>query len=215
METLINKLKADLRGAKEEMINRRVYLRLSHETFLEAFILIANTQMTKRNNRGEFIIDDENKELINQLYYYLTGRLEFKGDLGKGVFLTGNVGTGKTLIINTIIQIIQELTNKRITVFHAKEVHSRVSKQDDEKYYHKRPLFVDDIGKEPNVVNSFGTKTSPIADLFAARYDLGAWTFATSNHTKPDLIKLYGESTVDRFREMFNVIPLTGDSRRK
>lgn len=215
MVNLINNLKLDLKAAKEEMKCRRVYLSIEPETFKEAFKLIANTQMIKRNNQDVFKVDENNKELINQIYFYAIGSDKFKGDLRKGILLNGNVGTGKTIIINTLIEIIQRLTNKIITVFHAKEIHYKVSKQDDEAYYHKRPLFVDDIGKEPSVVNSFGTKTNPIADLFAARYDCGAWTFATTNHTKPDLIDYYGDSTVDRFREMFNVIALIGESRRK
>lgn len=215
MDTIINRLKQELSKAKADMQSRRFYLGVAPEYFREMFLIIANTQMTKRNNEGEFIIDDGNKAIVNALYHYSVGSNSFKGDLKKGILLSGNVGTGKTLIINTFLDIIESLSNKIITRFHAKELHLRTSKQDDETYYHKRPLFVDDIGKEPNTVNSYGTKTNPIADLFAARYDLGAWTFATTNHTKEDLTTFYGESTVDRFKEMFNVIALVGDSRRK
>jgi len=76
----------------------------------------------------------------------------------------------------------------------------------------KRPLFIDDLGKESLEANNFGTKIQPIADLISLRYDLGSMTFVTTNYKMETLTKFYGITTTDRFKEMFNIMELGGES---
>lgn len=49
----------------------------------------------------DFKIDESNKNLMNQLFLYAEGRSE-KLDVNKGLLLRGNIGTGKS----TIMQIL-------------------------------------------------------------------------------------------------------------
>jgi len=58
-----------------------------------------------------------------------------------------------------------------------------------------------------------------MSDLLLERYSvftiLGKITHITTNLAPNSLKERYGELIADRFREMFNVITLLGDSRRK
>ena len=66
-----------------------------------------------------------------------------------------------------------------------------------------------------NEINDFGNKIQPIADLISFRYDNGALTHATCNYKIDTLTEFYGLTTTDRFKEMFNIIELKGESFRK
>ena len=83
------------------------------------------------------------------------------------------------------------------------------------EYYKLKPMFIDDIGKETKEVRDYGTIVNPVPDLFSVRYDFGAWTLATCNYKPKELTEFYGETIVDRFKEMFNYLVLTGKSRRQ
>ncbi len=210
----IENLEQQLKKEKEKANSRRVFIRIDADLFRRIFVLNTNIELAKRNRDTEFVIDEMNKEVINQLYWYAVGGEKFNGDLKKGIMLVGNLGTGKTLIMSAFLNTVEYASNKIITRFHAKEVVSKLKEQEPD-YYKTRPLFIDDIGKEPNIINDYGTKLAPISDLFALRYDFGAWTFITTNHGGEELLEKYGGSTVDRFKEMFNIIKLNGNSRRK
>lgn len=213
--SLIENLKQNLIAERDRAKKRRVFIKADVEIFKQLFLLNANIELAKRNRRIDFVIDEENKEVINQLYFYSIGSEKFTGDLYKGIMLVGNLGTGKTLIMSAFLNIIESGSNKIITRFHSKEVPLKLKeKESDPDFYKTRPIFIDDVGKEPSMINNYGTKTSPISDLFALRYDFGSWTFTTTNHTGKELLEKYGGSTVDRFKEMFNIINLTGNSRR-
>lgn len=78
------------------------------------------------------------------------------------------------------------------------------------------PLAIDDLGREPKQIMDFGNTRAPMVELLYERYDKGSWTHATSNFAFDTLSSdaFYGPMLGDRFRTMFNVINLPGDSRR-
>lgn len=88
----------------------------------------------------------------------------------------------------------------------------------------KRPLFIDELGREQLEMNAFGNKMRPIADLMALRYNNGARTFFTSNfkietlskgrNDKGELVG-YGKYIGERIQEMTNIIEMPGESRRE
>ena len=168
-----------------------------------------------------FVVDDENKEIINQLYLYLTQSDEFEGDLRKGILIIGALGCGKTVLMRAFICVFEAtvtdstetsnyFTRVNITPISSRDI--RKHPNDGSGYLHKRPLYVDDIGKEPTTVNTFGTVTKPFEDLVEIRYRREALTFGTSNLTLDDMP--YNPHTIDRMRQMFNIIVLPGKSRR-
>lgn len=207
-------LQHEIDNKQIELDKRKPRIVITPPQFKELFLKIATLIIAKRGISKEFVIDNENKKIINQLYFYITKNKEFKGDLSKGILIIGNLGTGKTLIIKTVIEIISLLLNIKFKEFHAIAL-LKYLQEDGEKELLKRPLFIDDLGKETKSVNNYGTISNPISDLFALRYEFGGWTFATSNFTLNKGLKShYGETITDRFKEIFNIITLSGESRR-
>ena len=210
---VLSDLNSEITTAKNETKNRRAFLEISSEQFRQLFILNMNLIFSKKGHEKNYMFDENNSEIISQIYFYLVGSKQFKGDLNKGIMLSGSIGAGKTMIINGIINIIEALSTKRFIRTHAKRL-TTVIKENSPDFLDKRPLFVDDIGKEEKTVNDFGTKINPVPDLFSIRYDNSAWTFTTCNYQDDTLAEMYGETIVDRFSEMFNVMILKGYSRR-
>jgi DNA replication protein DnaC len=207
-------LREKINAANKEAAKRRAFISISASDFKEIFLLQMDFILSEKGLGNKYVLDKDNSSVINQIYLYLVGSDEFSGNINKGLLLMGSIGTGKTMIINAIISIIEELTVKRFTKVHAKALFSLMKNKDD-GYFDKRPVFIDDIGKEIQEVNDYGTKTNPVPELFAIRYDYNSWTFATCNYNEKELTELYGETIVDRFKELFNVLILEGDSRRK
>ena len=84
------------------------------------------------------------------------------------------------------------------------------------EFYEKKTIFIDDLAKETALVNDFGTKETPMSDMFALRYSSNALTFATSNFKIEQTIKNnYSEYISERFYDMFNILELNGKSFRK
>ena len=88
----------------------------------------------------------------------------------------------------------------------------------------RRPLFIDELGREQLEINDFGNRIRPINDLMAARYETGARTFFTSNFRLETLSKGrsengeivgYGKYIGERIQEATNIVNLPGDSRRE
>ena len=177
------------------------------EQFKDTFLTAAKAKMFG----APFMVDSDNKDVINQLYYYLVGHPEFKGDPRKGVLLLGTIGCGKTVIMESFIEVFNETAGKIITNIHSKDI-SRIITDNDVGYLNKRPLFVDDIGKEQEAIKHYGTVIKPLEDVISERYKKFALTFGTSNYKLEDLP--YSTHTVDRMKQMFNIMVLTGKSRR-
>jgi DNA replication protein DnaC len=174
----------------------------------------AENILAKRGRIIDFSIDKDNEQVIEYLNLYLGYDNSFPGDLSKGIMIIGSIGCGKTLIMLAFFNIIERFTIKRITKAHSKGL-ARMFHENGMSYYEKKPLFIDDIGKETKEVKDFGTIINPIPDLISLRYDFGAWTFATCNYKTSELNDFYGTMITDRFKEIFNILTLEGNSRRK
>lgn len=218
---LIKKAQLSLNDAKK---SKRPFFKCTPADFSSLFLLAANTELAKRNFKTEFLIDDGNKEIINQLYFYFIGSEKFKGDLQKGIFLGGTLGVGKTLIMRAFCSVWNSFRQTIITRYTSRECAELIIKNipafakegDFPKIDHfKAPIYIDDIGKEPLKVIEWGTEICPMNELLCKRYDAFSLTFATGNYNLNTLSEHYNETTADRMKEMFNIIPLKGSSRRK
>ena len=214
IEGIIEKNETLLQEEINRIDVRRRYLSLSADEYKKLMNLKAKQISAKRNIIAEFIVDDNNKEVLNQLYYYLTKSSKFKGDFKKGIILTGNIGTGKTLILRAYCEMIEDSTNFVINFMKAKDLSAKILEVGVE-HCASRIILIDDIGKEEAIINDFGTKTTPIKDLLDARYEIGSWTFATANYKLETFEEKYGKMIYDRMKEMFNILELKGKSRRK
>jgi len=221
IKELIEKAKLEFAATQK---SKRIFFDCSPIDFKELFLLKANIELSKRNYSLEFLVDDSNKSVINQLYYYFVGSEKFEGDLQKGIFLGGTLGTGKTLIMKSFCETWNSFQKTIITQYTSREAAEliiknipRFGKHEDfpQIDYLKAPIYIDDIGKEPLKVIEYGTEICPMNDLLSKRYDKYALTFITGNYNLDTLADTYNKTIADRMKEMFNIIILKGDSRRK
>ena len=126
----------------------------------------------------------------------------------------GGVGTGKTIIIEIIKEMVQA-SRKMIEIYDAKEI-NMMYKDDEQILKLQRGIIcIDDLGTEESNIKDFGTNISPMFDLLTARYRKNRFTLITSNLDHKEMKEKYDLRFLDRCNEMFNIIPFTGKSRRK
>ena len=83
------------------------------------------------------------------------------------------------------------------------------------EFFRKRPLYIDDLGKEQPEAKIFGTIYHPVEDIVSLRDLQNSITFATGNYEMKTYEKYYSKHIVDRMQSLFNIHILKGGSRRK
>jgi DNA replication protein DnaC len=194
--------------------NNRSFLRISAQEWGELFLQAAEYIMHVERNEPvdrHFNIDVNNKELINQMYYYTIGSDKFRGNLSKGLYLYGAIGTGKTIILKATCAILDARTLKNIVFMSAKKFEKLVMERGQEAImeFEKKPLFLDDIVKELKEVLHYKQPHAPFIDLYSLRYDTGAWTFLTSNYKEETVEEYYGKMIFSRMQASLNFIHVT------
>lgn len=193
---------------------KRIFIPLSTADFKHEWMLIAAEEMHDNFNNTKYIINDQNRDVINQIYWYITGSNLFKGNLNKGILMLGHYGTGKTTIMKIMARIIHKKSPKSLHFTSCVNLADEVKTRGIE-FFRTRPLILDELGREPEVVKDYGTEKKLIPEIISMRYNERSWTFATSNLDVEALGELYGGYIKDRLTEMFNVIVLNGKSFRK
>ena len=82
---------------------------ITPEKFREGFFEFASMNHYFKDKNQSYIVDESNQLVINQLYLYLIGSDEFRGNLYKGIILIGKIGCGKTLLMDIFVNIIEKL----------------------------------------------------------------------------------------------------------
>jgi len=218
----INSLQARFSDERKKHEVLRFAFPFEYEQYLQLLIQSANIVLEKRREKTTFVIDKHNEQVIKQLYLYLRLDERFDGDLQKGIMLMGKYGCGKTIILESIVEmyntIIRELHFQRPLLKFIRSIDLlETLKEKPIKSFSLLPLVIDEFGREPKQIMDFGNLRSPVIELLCERYDTGAWTHGTTNFTLDTLYaeNQYGRMTGDRLKSMFNFIELKGDSRRK
>lgn len=184
-----------------------------------------------------FVIDQDNSQLVEKLSWYFTNDEQFEEagfSLSKGIFIMGNVGRGKTYLM----QFFQKNKKRCYSVKSCNSISDEFllySKGDEntiehnystpiEKPLHDPAVFFqkyigycfDDLGTE-ELKNNFGNKKNVMADIIMEIYKKKDYEkfHITTNLDKEELEKMYGTRVTSRLREMFNVFVLNGKDRRK
>ncbi len=202
--------------SEKKSIRKLNTYRISYTDFCNLLELEANEVLIDRGDEKKFVVDLENKKFIENLYLYLTGNEDCEWKLNRGILVIGNYGSGKTILMLAFVGVNNFLAHnyrgKLIETIKYKEIET----DKDLIKETKKPLFIDDFGKETKTVNDYGTKKNPVYELISARYEDGGVTFGTSNFDEKDLEDMYGEYLFERIKSMFNIIRLiTKKSRRK
>lgn len=189
----------------------------------------------------KFIIDNENTMIYELLCYYFSNDKQFLSlaenlgipnpSLEKGILLAGNFGVGKTWLMKLFAK------NQRQVFFirNAKDIADGFGANGEEalnEYLNKiknavndtavffQPysgLCIDDIGTE-DIKTHYGNKRNVIGDLIEKRYsrnNTGIYLHATTNLDADQITSFYGGRVASRIREIFNLIEMNGNDRRK
>ncbi len=178
-----------------------------------------------RERRGETDNDADLNDRIAKVAKWLSlpyGR--------PGLLLYGNVGTGKTTMLNAVCRLVNyavrpdttELTmwdapRNAIDIVRAKDIVEAYQndRQTFNKYCKLQMLAIDEFGVEAIDVKSFGNSNEPIIDLLSTRYDRQRVTLISSNLDLDEIRNRYGLRLQDRFVEMFSMIGFNGKSYRR
>lgn len=183
-------------------------------------------------DRRELVINANKLKVYRMISQYIALDRDFEKenpgfDLNKGLFIYGKIGTGKSILFNSL-----ELIFKKMDFFYHKFERISCKKivlQVDEVQklsainpYLKRQWMFDDLGHEKNMLKLWGNNVNVMEEIMTERYnqfiDHGTKTHVTSNLAiaDPDEITLmYGDRVRDRFNQMFNFIYMGGESLRK
>jgi DNA replication protein DnaC len=208
---------------KEKMENKSV---ISEKQLRKLFSIEATEYYNKSNKN--FAVDDKNKKYLNLLCKYFSKSTAFEkengGDLNKGLFVTGETGSGKTSSFKIIQNISLKYKCKQLW-FPMRETDNVVLQFNLEKHkddivvkYSKGLMLFDDLGAENHASNVYVYgKEDIFIRILEARYrgfiNKGTKTHITTNLTLNDIKTRYGTRVEDRFIEMFNVLKLNGKRR--
>jgi DNA replication protein DnaC len=171
------------------------------------FFQIPNANEVLKNAMTYFL-SFENKKFIWLPEYNLVGNW-LENNKGKGLFLYGSIGTGKTFITRYVIPAIL-LKYKKLVVssFDMTEVNA-----DPEKVLSKKIIALDDIGTEDASVK-FGEKRMVIPEILDEAEKYGKLLLITSNLGSKELVSKYGSRIFDRLIETTIGIEFKGNSFR-
>ena len=195
---------------------------LSPEVFIGCFRNNIEKILNKRGVGGSLVIDQYNQHTLHNMYYYAVGSPLCEWDINKGLFLGGKVGAGKTLLMSAFLKILEDISGYVIEMIPARQLAQKLIDNGPE-YYMKRPLFIDELGRENLEENYYGRTIRPFEELMSYRYEYGSRLFVTSNFTPERLGQGfdengkrigYGSYILDRMKETMSFDVLPGSSRR-
>lgn len=148
-------------------------------------------------------------------------------DYSKGLFLYGPVGTGKSTFMRGVQQYMNSLKRRdmpkdyRIGFYwkSAGELANYYVSGGQERllqWCDDCNLLIDELGREPCPARHYGNELNVAQFLLQLRYDYRKdnITHITSNIMPQDIMSVYGDYISDRIKEMFNIIPWFGQSKR-
>ncbi len=128
---------------------------------------------------------------------------------GQGLFLYGNCGRGKSLMIRYVLPaIFLKCFNKVVNVFDAQEMNCEL-----DKVLSKRLVSLDDIGTEC-VLNQYGNRRTAFAEVMDAAEKDGKLVLISTNLQECDLRQQYGDRVLERVRACTKRVMFSGDSVR-
>ena len=163
-----------------------------------------------------FVIDDENRWVLQNLVAYLIGdEANCAFSLHKGIYLYGPVGVGKTLVFQAMKLFCQAVPLPTFTVVSTRQIVEELEKaksfQGMERYQSGVVCF-DDLGEEPTSTKIYQREEIVMAAILAQRYEAylakGQQTHITSNLLPSEIESHYGSRIADRCRQLFNFVPM-------
>lgn len=147
------------------------------------------------------------------------------GNHGKGLFMLGMTGTGKTAIARAIRALFADghgmwFYNERNAYYAERKMFQWYQSTDLRNYevldtaLSYRFVIVDDLGMEQETAISYGQRRNPIIELIDNAERRNGLLILTSNLTSEEFLAKYGERTVDRLNRLCKTILFKGNSFR-
>jgi DNA replication protein DnaC len=202
-------------------------------------------QVQSGNQRAEFQMIEFQKQAIKAMLLYFTDNPKFEEldtaefntvgipfSLNKGLWLWGNPGVGKTLLMQmfrinkrlcfdvvqcpkfayTYVKFGDEVINPY------KKVVPAEAPAYDNFFQKQKGICYNDLGTEPLSSKHYGNAINVMEQIFLETYEnkVPWWhRHVTTNLTFQQVEECYGVRVKDRIRQCFNIIDLKGNSLRK
>ncbi|MDQ5930799.1 MAG: hypothetical protein QG594_2588 [Bacteroidota bacterium] len=191
-------------------------------------------QLGKKIYGEKFSISDKDKKEVRDAYQttYQIFLKTFSDKFSKGVFVIGNVGTGKSAMMK-VLQMLVKDTERRfkwVNAYELKDLSETQTSSEIKALYGanlKCDLYIDDIGFSADV-KRYGNTINIISEILMERYDLyissGYKTHISTNiptqlkdnpNKVPTIELIYGLRILDRIKEMCDLVVFKGNSLRK
>jgi DNA replication protein DnaC len=171
------------------------------------------------DNKVNFQIDDAKQKIV---YYGLEFVPDFdwiaeydgvvdwlSNNEGKGLFMYGDCGRGKTILAKYIIPaILLTCENKVLSYFDIQECKTRL-----EEIKTKKLISLDDVGTE-EVLMIYGNKIEPFSEIMDTVEKNNKLIVITSNLSYEQLLNRYGVRVIDRIKATTKRILFKGASLR-
>lgn len=199
---------------------------ISEDEFLQLFNAIYKYQ-----NNVNFILDEDNKQLLSSLYSSISGKtyksFSIKNrDYTKenndfsGFLLVGKTGTGKSSIFRAFIELLKNID---FEIFLSdkpqKPKFAEINLSNYVDFYKKNNnrtfIYIDDLGTE-NLINDYGIKANYYKDLIENLYlkKDNSFVFISTNLTFNDIKTRYSERVFSRIVEMCAIYALNKNDYR-
>lgn len=129
---------------------------------------------------------------------------------GRGLFLYGNCGRGKSLMVRYVLPaIFLKYFHKVVNVYDVQEMNRGL-----DEVLTKRIVSLDDVGTE-EVVNVYGNRRMAFAEVMDAVEKQGKLILISTNLQERDLREQYGDRVLDRIKACTKRILFSGESLRE
>lgn len=232
----IESAKAAMR--KEAVLNAQLEIEDVFQAHARMLLWIANN-VVLAHQRRKFVVDENNRDILRFLLYYFNGCPKAEEvfpnrgyKLHKHIMLMGEVGTGKTLLMQIFSEYLHYTNNQRafynLSVTQMVNYYTLHNNLDRYTYYEEENrgfqctpvnICLNDIGTDS--ITFFGMDTKLLTNQFLhARNEIWVhyhkYAHVTTNLTMEQLKEEYKDGfgrLVDRFKT-YNIVPLGGKSRR-
>lgn len=177
---------------------------------------------------ADFTIDKSNHDAYQDALTWCIGK-EGKLDLNKGIYIYGNTGTGKTMLLALMLNICRYygiqfrisngdhmLIGKTVR---ADEICDDYAETGDlSKWVDYPSLCINDLGSEPSETLYMGNRRRVMRSILEQRADRADRMTLISSNFPPDseeIVQMYGHRVRSRIQQMCNIIFLPGPDRRK
>ena len=161
--------------------------------------------------RSREILEDAYRKVLGPSFVWLPEYEEIakwmSNNGGKGLFMYGSHGRGKTTFLRDIFPVFMDSVGRVATYYIMTTI-------DLKEALSRKIICLDDVGVESKQVN-YGNERHPFPEIMDMAEQNGNLVIASSNMNKEDLLTTYGKRTMERIISCCYRVNFNGNSMRK